>query len=99
MIIFFNSFDLFQGLFIISLGCDGFQHGSITGFIKAEVKINPKSIQIAVISENSQSGVIQSIKMICLKSHEIYLNRLPEIIIFDIHCLVLIYIVCNIFIE
>lgn len=96
---FFNPFDLFQARFIASFGCNGFQHSSFAGFIKTEININPKSMQIAVISKNSQDDIIQQIKMFCLKFHKIHLNRLPETIIVDIHHLVLIDLVYNILIE
>lgn len=99
MITFFNPFDLFQGPFIVPLGCDGFQYGGVAGFIEAEVKVNLKSMRIAVISENSQGGVIQLIEMFCLKFHEIHLNRLPETIVLDIHRSVLIDLVYDILVE
>lgn len=53
MIAFFSPFDLLEGVFIVSLGYDSFQHGGVTGFIKAKVKVNSKSMRIVVISEKS----------------------------------------------
>lgn len=44
MITFFNPFNLFQALFIISLGSNGFEYSGVIGFIEAEVKVSPKSI-------------------------------------------------------
>lgn len=44
-------FDLFQGLFIVLFGCNGFQYNSDIIFAKAKVIINPESIRIAVISK------------------------------------------------
>lgn len=48
----FNLFDLLQGLFIVLFGYNGFHYSSIAGFIKVKVKVNPKFMRIAVISEN-----------------------------------------------
>ena len=56
-------------------------------------------MRIAIIFENSQGGIIQPIKMLCLKFHEIYLNKLPETIILNIHRLVFIDLVYDILVE
>lgn len=56
-----NLFDLFESLLIILISCNSLLYGCIVDFIKTEIMINPKSIWIAIISENSQSGVIKLI--------------------------------------
>ena len=99
IIAFFHPFDLFKGPLVILVGCNNVQHGSVEDFIEVEVKLNPKSMRIAVISESCQDGVIQLIIIFCLKFHEIYLNRLPKTIILNIHCLVLMNLVYDILVE
>ncbi len=64
-----------------------------------EVKVTPKSMWIAVISENPQGSVIQLIEMFCFKFHKIYLNRLLEIIVLDIYRLILIDFIYNILVK
>lgn len=61
--------------------------------------INPKSIRIAIISNNFQDDIIQLIKMFYLKFHKIYLNRLLETIVLNIHASILVDFVYNILIE
>lgn len=56
-------------------------------------------MHIAIISENSQGGIIQSIQVFYLKFHKIYLNRLSQTIVLDIHYFVLIEFIYNIFVE
>lgn len=99
MIGFLYPFDLLKGPFIILLSCDGFQYGGIVSFFEVKVKINLKSMRIAVISKNSQSSVIQPIKMLCLKFHQIYLNKLLETIVLDIFRSVLIDLIYNILVK
>lgn len=99
MIIFFNSFDLFQAPFITSIGYNGFQHCGIIDFIKIEIKVNLQSMRIVVISKNFPSDVIQLIEIFCLKFYKIYLNKLSETIVLDIHCLVSINLVYNILVK
>lgn len=53
MIVFLYPFDLFGGLFIVLLDCDGFQHSVVTGFIEVKVKVHSKFMRIAIISKNS----------------------------------------------
>lgn len=62
MIIFFHLFNLFQASFIIPLSYNGIQQSSIIHFIKDEIKVNLKSMQITVIFENFYSNIIQLIK-------------------------------------
>lgn len=99
IIAFLYPFDLLKGPFIIPLSCDDFQHSGVAGFIEIEIKVNQKSMQIVVISENSEGGVIQLIKMFCFKFHEILLNRFSETMVFNIHCSVLIDFVYDILVE
>lgn len=58
MVTFFKPLDLFKNLFIVLLGYNNFEHGSIAGFIEFKVKVNPKFMQIVVLSENSPDSVI-----------------------------------------
>lgn len=53
IIAFLYLFDMFEGPFIIPLGCNGFQYSGVTGFIEVKIKVNPKAMRIVVISENS----------------------------------------------
>lgn len=61
MIMFFNLFNKFPALFIILLSYNSFENSNIIDYIEIEIKVNVKSMRIAVISQNSQDYVIQLI--------------------------------------
>lgn len=58
MIAFLYLFDLFECPLIIPISSDGFHHGSGTSPTGAKVMINPESIRIAVVSNNSSDIVV-----------------------------------------
>lgn len=70
MIMFFYLFDIFKDLFIILLNYNTFEYWGIIDFIRIPVIVNPKSIWIAVIFDNSEGGIIQLIKIFCLKFYK-----------------------------
>ena len=57
IIAFLYTFDLFKGLLIIPISCNGFQHGNGKS-LRTIVNVNPKSKRIAVFSNTSLSAAI-----------------------------------------
>lgn len=97
--VFLYPINLFEGLFIIPVSCNGFYYDGATSCIEVEIKFKPKFMHIAIIFENFQGGIIQLMKMFCLKFHKVHLNRLRETIVLNFYCSVLIELVYNIFIK
>lgn len=99
MIVLLYPFDLFKCLLIILFNCNSTQYANIVGFIKTKIKINSKSMQIVLISENSQGIVILLIIIFYFKFYKIHLNKLLKTIVLNIYRLVLIDLLYNILIE
>lgn len=78
---------------------ENFIVGNITGSIGVDMKVNLKFIQIAIISENSPGDINKLIKVFRSEFHKVHLNKLPKTVVLNIHYLVFINFVYDIFIE
>lgn len=80
----FYPFDLFNGPFIIPVGCNGFEHDGDTISARAKVMINSESMRIIVVFDNFLSCAVYLIKIFDLKLLKIDLNTVPETLILDV---------------
>lgn len=81
IIAFFYSTDLFKSLFVILLVGNSFRYKNGISPARAKVIINPESIYIIIIFDNSLSCIVKFIKRFCLRFCKIYLNRVSKTIV------------------